>query len=84
LTRAGQNQVIRRKLVAARRDQPTLFNLIEESFDQIAGSVEMRAEADRLVAIASRRYVGPSALLCDERPDPIGDRGFRQDAENKR
>ena len=30
-------------------------------------SVEMRAEADRLVAIASRRDVGPSAPLCDER-----------------
>src|SRR5581483_2392679 len=55
-----------------RRDPPTLFDLIEEPFDQVASSVEIWAEADRLVAIASRRYIGPSAPLCDECSDPIG------------
>jgi hypothetical protein len=60
------------ELVVARRDPPTLFDLIEEPFDQVAGSVKMRAEADRIVAIASRRDVGPSVPLCDECSDPIG------------
>jgi len=58
--------------VVARRDPPTLFDLIEEPLDKVARSVEMRAKADRLVAIASRRYVGPSAPLGDECSDPIG------------
>ena len=68
----AEGQVVGRELVVARRDPPTLFNLIEEPFDQITGSVEIRAEADRLGAIASRRYVGPSAPLCDECSDPVG------------
>jgi hypothetical protein len=54
------------------RRPPTLFDLIEQPFDQVAGSVEMRAEADRLVAIASRRYIGPGAPLCNKCSDPIG------------
>jgi hypothetical protein len=40
LTRAGQ-------LVIARRDSPTLFDLIEKSLDQISGAIKVRAEADR-------------------------------------
>jgi len=58
--RRAEGQIVRRELAIARRDPPTLFDLIEEPFDQVAGSVQMRAEADRLVAIASRRYIGPS------------------------
>jgi hypothetical protein len=41
--------MVRRELVIARRDPPTLFDFIEEPFDQVAGSVEMLAEADRRV-----------------------------------
>jgi hypothetical protein len=49
-----------------------LFDLIEEPFDQVARSVKMRAEADRLAAIASlpkiklsaeTRFSGSRALL---------------------
>ena len=42
----------------ARRDPSTLFDPIEEPFDQVARTVEVRAEAEGLVAIASRRNVG--------------------------
>jgi hypothetical protein len=38
-----------------------LLDLIEEPLDQITGPVEIRAEADRLRAIASWRDVGPNA-----------------------
>jgi hypothetical protein len=41
------------ELVIARRDPPTLLDLIEEPLDQIPGAVKIRAEADRVVAIAS-------------------------------
>ena len=34
-----------------------MLDLVEESLDQIPGSIEMRAEADRIVAIAARRNV---------------------------
>ncbi len=67
-----EGQVVGRELVVARRDPPTLFDLIEESFDQSARSVEIRTKADRLGAIASRRYVGPSVPLRNECSDPIG------------
>jgi hypothetical protein len=45
-------------VVVARRDPSTLFDPIEEPFDQVARTVEVRAEAEGLVAIASRRNVG--------------------------
>jgi hypothetical protein len=48
-----EGQVVRREIVIARCDLPTLFDLIEEPFDHVAGSVVMWAEADRLIAIAS-------------------------------
>jgi hypothetical protein len=60
------------QFVVARRDPPTLFDFIEEPFDQVAGAVEVRAEADGLIAIASWRNVGPSAPFGSERSNPIG------------
>jgi hypothetical protein len=35
-----------------------VLDLVEEPLDQVASSIEMRAEADRLAAIASRRNIG--------------------------
>jgi hypothetical protein len=61
-----------RKFVVARRDPPTVFDFIEEPFDQIAGTVKVRAEADGFVAIASRWNVGPNAPFGSERSNPIG------------
>jgi hypothetical protein len=40
-----------------------LLDPIEESLDPVAGAVEIRAEADRIAAIAFWRDVGPCALL---------------------
>jgi hypothetical protein len=34
-----------------------LFDPVEEPLDTVAGAVEMRAEADRIVAIAFRRML---------------------------
>jgi hypothetical protein len=43
---------------------PTLSDLIEELLDQVAGAVDIRAEADRLVAIDSRRDFGQAHRLA--------------------
>jgi len=48
-----------------------LLDPVEEAFDEIAGSVEIRAEADWLVVVAFRRDVGPRSLLDGELSDPI-------------
>src|SRR5262245_3964763 len=49
-----------------------MFDLIEEPLDQVASSVEVRAETDRLLAIAPRRNVGPNASLPCKVSDPVG------------
>jgi hypothetical protein len=68
----AKGQIVGRQLVVTSRDSTTLLDLIEESFDQVARSIEIRAKADRLVTITSRRDVSPSALLSDKPSDPIG------------
>ena len=67
-----EGQIVGRQLVVTSRDSTTLLDLIEESFDQVARSIEIRAEADRLGAVASWRDVSPSALVSDKPSDPIG------------
>src|SRR5204863_2288160 len=57
--------------VVTRRYAPTVLDLVEEPFDQIPYSIEMRATADRIVAIATRRNVGPCAPLGCKRSDPV-------------
>jgi hypothetical protein len=50
-----------------------VLDLVEETLDQIARSIEIRAKADWLVVvIAFWRDVCPSAALSDESSDPIG------------
>jgi hypothetical protein len=61
----------RRELVISGRDAPTLLDLVEEPFDQVARAIQKRAEADRVFAIAFRRNIGPRALLAGKLPDPI-------------
>src|SRR5258705_384493 len=65
-----EGQIVGCQLVVTSRDSTTLLDLIEESFDQVARSIEIRAEADRLVTITSRRGVCPSAPLNAKPPDP--------------
>jgi hypothetical protein len=47
-----EGEVVGGKFVVARRHPTTLLDPIEEPFDPVAGVVEIRAEADRAVAIA--------------------------------
>jgi len=67
-----KGKVIRCEFVVPGRDPTTMLDLIEEPFDEIAGSIEMWTEADRIVAITFRRDIGPRAPLDGEFSDPIG------------
>ena len=74
------------------RDTPTLLNLIEEPFDQVACAIQIWAETDRVFAITFRRNVRPCALLTGKLPDPVRvvspireqHRSWRQGAEKDR
>jgi hypothetical protein len=66
-----EGEVIRGKLVVARRDPTALLDPIEEPLDPVAGAVEIRAEADRIAAIAFWRDVGPCAFLYGKLSDPV-------------
>ena len=44
----------------------------QSGHDEVAGSVEIWTEADRIVAFPFRRDVGPSVLLDGELSNPIG------------
>ena len=64
-------EVVGRKFVVPRCHAATVLDPVEEPLDQIAGTIEIRTEADRFVAIASWRDVGPCALLGREGSDPV-------------
>ena len=49
-----EGKVIGSKLIVTRRHPTTLLDPIEEALNLVAGAVEIRAEADRIVAIAFR------------------------------
>jgi hypothetical protein len=49
-----------------------VLDLVEEALDQVPSAIAIRAEADRLVAIAPRWDVGPGALLNGQCSDPVG------------
>jgi len=49
-----------------------VLDLVEEPFDQISSSVEIRAEAERLFPIALWRDIRPGSMLADKRSDPVG------------
>src|ERR1700757_1082552 len=68
---ANQGQVVGREFVVSGRNTPTLLDLVEEPFDQVARAIQIRAEADRVFAIAFRRNVRPCALLTGKLPDPV-------------
>ena len=59
------------ELVISGSDTPTLLDPVEEPLDEVARAVQVRTKADRVLAIAFRRNVGPRTLLVDECPDPI-------------
>ncbi len=57
--------------LVARRNPAAVLDLVEKPLDLIPGSIEIRAEADRIVAIAFRRDVGPRALHHGKLSDPV-------------
>jgi hypothetical protein len=63
--------LVGREFVVSGRDTPTLLDLIEESLDQVPRAIQIRAEADRVFAIALRWNIGPRALLAGKFPDPV-------------
>jgi hypothetical protein len=71
-SKLDEGKVVGRELVVPRCDPTALVDPVEEAFDEVAGSIEVRTEADRFVAITFRRDVGPRALLDGEFSDPIG------------
>ena len=44
----NEREVVRRQLVIARCDPATVLDLVEEPFDQIAGSIQIGADVDSL------------------------------------
>jgi hypothetical protein len=67
-----EGKVVGGKSVVACGDPTTLLDLIEEPFDPVAGTIEIRAEADRVIAIAFGRDVCPRAFFDGKLSDPIG------------
>jgi hypothetical protein len=51
---------------------PTVLDLVEESLDQILGSVKLRAEAERLISIAPWWDIRLGSMLADKRSDLVG------------
>jgi len=41
----NEREIVRRQFVIARRDTATVFYLVQEPFDQVAGSIEVSAVA---------------------------------------
>jgi hypothetical protein len=64
--------LLNKALGVPRRYPAALLDPVEEAIDEIAGSLEVRTEADRLVAIAFRRDVGPCSLVNGKFSDPVG------------
>jgi hypothetical protein len=50
---------------------PTLLDLIEEPLNQVTRAKQVRAEADRIFAIALRSDIGRRAFLADKLPDLV-------------
>jgi hypothetical protein len=71
-SKLDEGEVIGGELVITGGDTPALLVPIEEPLDQLARPVEMGTEADGVLAVQLRRYVGPGALLADERSDSVG------------
>jgi hypothetical protein len=64
--------MVRRQLVVARCNPTAVLDLVEEPFDQIPSAIEIRAEANRLAAIAFWRDIGKRALVDGKGSDLVG------------
>jgi hypothetical protein len=67
----NDGEVVDGELVVPRCKPPTLLELIEGPFDQIASPVKLRAQAECLFPIPLWRDVRPNTALMDERSDPV-------------
>ena len=61
-SKLDQGEVIGWGLVMAGGDTPTLLDLTEEPLHQVTRPVEMATQADGLLAVHLRGYVGPGSL----------------------
>ena len=68
----GESEVVGCEFVVASGDTPTLLDHVKEVFDEIVRAIQVTAEANWLLSLALRRNIGSSALLIDERSDPVG------------
>jgi hypothetical protein len=65
----NESEVVRRQLIVARCNPATMLDLVEEPFDQITGSIEIRAEANRSLRLhlggilASAPFLAARALI---------------------
>jgi hypothetical protein len=71
-TKLNECEVVGRELVVARRHAPTVLDLVEEPFDQVASPVEIWAEAQRLCPISFWWDIRPCTVLASKGSDPIG------------
>jgi hypothetical protein len=59
----NEGKVIGGKPIVACRHTTTLLDPVEEPLDLVASTVEIRAKADRIAAIAFRRDVGQAPFF---------------------
>ena len=67
-----EGKIVGGELVVTGGDPPALLDPVEKPLDQVSRPVEVRAEADRLLAISFWRDIRPRAFLAGELPDPVG------------
>jgi hypothetical protein len=67
-----EGEIVGRGFVIARRDTPTLLDLVEEALDQVTGAIKVATEANWIRPVSLRRNVRPRAVLADKCSDPIG------------
>jgi hypothetical protein len=61
---ASLGQVVGREFVVSGRDTPTLFDLVEEPFDQVTRANRYGLKQIRVFSISFRPNVGPCSLLA--------------------
>ena len=66
-----EREVVGSEFVVARLYATTVLDLVEELLDPIPGSIEIRAEADRIVAIGAQWNVDQRTFLSGKRSNPV-------------
>lgn len=67
-----EGKIVGSQLVVARCNATALFDLVEETLDPVALTVEIGTEVDRIAAIAFWWDIGSCASPHGELSDPVG------------